>query len=261
MSSAKRPVDVEAITSDAKVSRTGEAGALRAAVCCSECGRKYAGPLDLPPVVITRITKTMPDKVERSRGYCFTSNGERSFNWFLSRLSESDQIKVRELCATQLKDPQQHRVDVTTASGDAATCVIEPEDDRRREDEGSQRYRLELFVDLAPHISATINAANVDKTFMVDSTPISIRDVWGVPLDRLFAVEKDFLWLHNLATRHDAYYLGICRLEFATSTSGHFELALIGDGPNMGSAGGPTVQYLAPLYRIEFAWPEARPSG
>ena len=215
-------------------------------MCCGECGRKYATPLDLPPVVITAITKVVPDKVERVRETCYTChNGWTVSDWFMARLSPASQADVRSV-DTKLVTSEK-RVAVTTTNGEAGTCVIKPW--KFADDEPAAR--LDLYVDVSVRVSPAIHASGAANPFVVAPEPVNVRNIWGVSLDQMRFVESRFLWLHRL----QGYYLGICKLQFDTTTTGHFELALIDDGPNMGSAGGPTVEYLAPLYRVDFMFP------
>lgn len=261
MSTAKRAVDEDAATSEAKsvhvedyTKETAPIVPLER-VCCTECGRKYAGPLDLPLVVITEVTATFPAAVERSNGYCSTHNGASSLDYFLQSLSEQDQAKLRALCSAPVTEI--HRVPVTTTDGRTGTCVVQSSAVLNRE----PRHFLELFIDVMPSLSPVMEEAKTCNPFVVDSTPISVREVWGVSTDHLAYAETNFLWLHRTESRSESYYFGVCKLHFVTSVSGCFEVALIGNGPNMGSAGGPTTDYLAPLYLINFTLASAVSAG
>lgn len=224
-----------------------------AAVCvaCHECGRGYSSPLDLPPVLITAVVDITSDKIERDQGYCYPSNGQTQFAYFLKQLSAPDQDQIRNICASL--EVGKHSVAVTTAAGENAVCRVEipcnfPE-----------RTVIRLIVDVLPRISAAVDAAKMANPLVVGAEPVSVRAAWSaIHLKRVCVGFSEAAWLRHLSDDIKGYYLGIGDLKFATSSTGSFVLKLYGDGPNMGSAGGPTFEPLATLYRVDFRLAPAR---
>lgn len=216
-------------------------------VCCGECGRAYQSPLDLPPVVITAVTSMTPDKIERRWTSCFPSNGAGCFDAFLGELCDADQATLRAIYAAQ---PDEHqRVAVTMANGDSATCVITVNKWCDRD----TFYHFQLMRDVLPRVSPAINAAAALNPFVVNNTSVSVRAAWtAVPLKSGWLGMSPCPWIRNMDGDNKGYYLGITSLQFDTSSSGHFALELFGDGPNFGSAGGPTYEQLATLYCVDF---------
>lgn len=222
-------------------------------VCCGECGRAYQSPLDLPPVIITAVSSTTPDKIERRWSSCFPSNGDYGWNFFLDQLAPDDAAKLRAIYDARPDEKQ--RIAVTMASGDSASCVITVNKWRNQE----TLYHFQLFLDVMPRVSPAINAAAALNPFVVGGAPVSVRAAWeAMPLKAGQLGMTPCPWIRNLDGDNKGYYLGITALQFDTPTAGHFAIELLGDGPNMGSAGGPTYEPLTQLYRVDFELASAR---
>lgn len=222
-------------------------------VCCGECGRAYQSPLDLPPVIITGVASMTPDKIERRWSSCFPSNGEHIWNYFLSELAPSSAEQLRAI--HDARPDENQCVTVTMANGDSARCEITVNKWRNQ----ATFYHFQLFLDVLPRVSSTITTAAALNPFVVGNAPVTVRTVWeSLPLKAGQLGLSPCPWIRDLADDNKGYYLGIMELQFDTLTSGHFALQLLDDGPNMGSAGGPTFQTLARLYRIDFTLASAR---
>lgn len=256
MSTSKRGVDEAAVTPDAKITcvdngtRVNDAKkerlpAILRGVCCTECKRIYSSPLELPPVVITSVTKNTLDKIERIACDTRTRSAEEISVYFLCRLSVPSQTELREFLAAG--PTEECNISLTAARGEAARCHISPNYDWT----GNKWYNLQLWIDDMPQAKSFIDAAYIDNPFVAGPAPISVWTAWGLSEAKRY--HPDLSWLrfrgHKSAT---GYYLALCGVRFETPTSGYFELALAGDCRWKANRTNLQTEDLGLLYRVDF---------
>jgi hypothetical protein len=213
---------------------------------CPMCCRAFTTPLELPPVVIVDIADIAPKNYMRHVANSIMESGIYcDEDPVIERLSEPDQQKIRALAAVYPENEPPNEIDVSLASGEAAVLEI-----KMKGFYGS--WWMYLDADFLPCIAPHIANAKQYNPFR-DSFPnaISVRDVWAsLPLKTAPLGFVDCEWLRILPDGE--HYLGIGGMCFSTPGSGSFELSLYTNGPNRGSAGGPTVELVAKLLRVDF---------
>jgi hypothetical protein len=185
MSTSKRGVDDDAVTPDAKITcvdnracvsdaKDEELRAILHRTCCTECKRVYSSPLELPPVVITAVTKNTFDKIERIACDTNTRSAEEISVYFLCRLSVPSQTKLREFLAAG--PTVDCNISLTAAHGEAARCHISIYYDWS----DNKCYYLQLWIDDMPQAKPFIDAAYIDNPFVAGPASISVWTAWGL---------------------------------------------------------------------------------
>jgi len=119
----------------------------------------------------------------------------------------------------------------------------------------------EIQHDLVAHMPEVFERARGLMPFRVSPTPVTPLRVWQAlgltPFGDFTTVSQTIFYLRQAKSEEGAYvapvYWGLADLVWLDEASGTFDVALFEDGPNMGSAGGPTLTKKTTVWRIKFA--------
>src|SRR5262249_14498288 len=123
----------------------------------------------------------------------------------------------------------------------------------RRAEAGSleeQLKRLGDGINITPAIAAACRTAAV-RAFLQQFAALSGREVESSRL--LPPLKRDAIFRRCYPIPGTDLYLSLDEGEPSASGSRTAEVQILCEGPNMGSAGGPTLEPLAPIARLEYA--------